>query len=355
MTSNYYQILGVTKNATKDQIKVAYRRLAREFHPDVAQSDRSEEQFKEINRAYDILSDPLKRADFDATLEPQPQAQTRQAPQPGTEEAYAWQPSEAPREETASSTSRVSATIVVFLIVGAIIEFGLRWLMPDNPLSETNLFFVGLVASIIAGVLWGVDNNFDMEGVLGPRASGRYYTFLRSLVYTLVPVYFLSLIGTYIDYFLYQQITYLTPILGMIGAMIGATLGSNGDSPIRLTTKEGRFELFCIFLRGIEVGLMGAVVGGILGLIFLRSGYPIGLTIWGIYFGFILGMIAGSISPPNLSAYASYVSASLKNVILGIIVAGALILGIIVGGVFSEQLSQVFGIIWESLIKIIGG
>jgi molecular chaperone DnaJ len=62
---DYYEVLGVARNATPDQLKAAFRRLARQYHPDVNKAADAEERFKEINEAYAILSDPEKRAAFD--------------------------------------------------------------------------------------------------------------------------------------------------------------------------------------------------------------------------------------------------------------------------------------------------
>jgi DnaJ-class molecular chaperone len=62
----YYRILGVPKNAKPDDIKKAYRRLARKYHPDVNPGDaRAEENFKKISEAFDVLSDPKKREIYD--------------------------------------------------------------------------------------------------------------------------------------------------------------------------------------------------------------------------------------------------------------------------------------------------
>jgi molecular chaperone DnaJ len=65
-TRDYYEVLGVGRSASGDQIKRAYRALAREHHPDVARDkSKAEHRFKEINEAYEVLSDPNKRAQYD--------------------------------------------------------------------------------------------------------------------------------------------------------------------------------------------------------------------------------------------------------------------------------------------------
>jgi len=64
MAKDYYQVLGVSRDATTEEIKKAYRKLAHQYHPDKAGKS-SEEKFKEINQAYQILSDPHKRASYD--------------------------------------------------------------------------------------------------------------------------------------------------------------------------------------------------------------------------------------------------------------------------------------------------
>lgn len=63
---DYYQILGVSKNASEKEIKRAYRKLAQQYHPDKNRGDKTaEEKFKDINEAYEVLSDPEKRQKYD--------------------------------------------------------------------------------------------------------------------------------------------------------------------------------------------------------------------------------------------------------------------------------------------------
>src|SRR5438128_1993120 len=66
LEKDYYKVLAVSKDASADEIKKSYRKLARKYHPDANKGNQaSEERFKEISEAYNVLSDPKRRAEYD--------------------------------------------------------------------------------------------------------------------------------------------------------------------------------------------------------------------------------------------------------------------------------------------------
>ncbi|MDR0345009.1 MAG: DnaJ domain-containing protein, partial [Nocardiopsaceae bacterium] len=70
MATDYYSVLGVRRDASQDDIKKAYRRLARELHPDVNPDPQTQDRFKEITQAYEVLSDAEKRQMYDLGADP---------------------------------------------------------------------------------------------------------------------------------------------------------------------------------------------------------------------------------------------------------------------------------------------
>lgn len=337
----YYETLGVARTATEAEIKSAYRTLAREYHPDVSTAQDAEDRFKEINKAYDTLSDSLKRADYDQTLD-DPGVRRPAPSEPGyaDEGPGQSQPAYAP-DRSALIRAAVARTLMAGLVAGVagiLVQVAINY-ATGQPVAADSLVW-GALPALLLGLLYSADMNFKVESFLGSGWAGRSYTFARTVLMALGLAYYTGLVGSAVDTLLETKV--FTPPLVLLGVLIGAVIGSDGDTPEKLRSGPGRFNLFYTFLRGAEVGGIGALIGAGLGGILSRVGYG-DLFGWSIFTGFALGMIAGSIKPPNLAAYASYASASVKNVIIILMVAGALLLGLVAGSLFAPQLGDFIG------------
>lgn len=339
----YYDVLRVAPTATEEEIKKSYRALAREFHPDVNKGPDAESKFKEINLAYDTLSDSLKRADYDQTLADTGVRGAAPAgprgPQPGPGGPAPSSTAESPyrQQMIRAAAGRVIMMALLAALVGGLIRVGLAYLTGE-PITPM-VVWVGALPALVIGGLWGADYNFKVETFLGSGWLGRSYTFGRTILMSLGIAYYTGLLGAAIDELAFGKPILTVPFV-LAGVLIGAVIGSDGDTPEKIRSGAGRFNLLYTFLRGAEVGAVGAIVGAGLGWVLLQAGIR-GAFGWTVFVGFAIGMIAGSIAPPNLAAYASYASASVKNLLIILMVLVALLVGLAAGIGLAPQLRPV--------------
>lgn len=99
---DYYQVMGLKDDASAEEIKKAYRRLARKYHPDVSKEANAEEKFKELGEAHEVLKDPIRRAEYDELKRYGGRSAEEFTPPPG------WQPRGGPGFENGQDAQRFS-------------------------------------------------------------------------------------------------------------------------------------------------------------------------------------------------------------------------------------------------------
>ncbi|GAA3064610.1 hypothetical protein GCM10020000_55280 [Streptomyces olivoverticillatus] len=114
MATDYYAVLGVRRDASQDEIKKAFRRLARELHPDVNPDPKTQERFKEINAAYEVLSDPQKKQVYDLGGDPLSSSgggggAGRDSARASATSPTSWTPSSARRRSAGPARARAAA------------------------------------------------------------------------------------------------------------------------------------------------------------------------------------------------------------------------------------------------------
>ena len=106
---DYYEVLGIDRSASEEELKRAFRKLAFKYHPDRNRDDGAEEKFKEINEAYEVLSNPEKRSSYDRQRVMRVRVRPAQA-----RPKWAYQPSPAPR---GAEPTRVNRDALVDIII----------------------------------------------------------------------------------------------------------------------------------------------------------------------------------------------------------------------------------------------
>lgn len=326
---DYYKILGISSNASEETIRGKYRELARKFHPDVYKGSDAETIFKDINEAYGILSDSLRRADYDQQLEEGFMRSRGESPRDIKKE-----PSVPTTAAFFAAFARAFFVVFIAVLVGGAIEFAVWGLSKNQPLSLTS-FYPPMIWAGIVGILLGADLNFNVESFLGTGYLGRTYTFLRTFLYALSFAYF----GARIFSLFSGTGSWLITLGITLGLILGATFGSDGEGYFKLKDNEGRFNFFYTAMRALEVGFLGFLLATSFALVIqsLITAFPI---FWTGYIGFSLGTIIGAIAPENIKAYSSYASAAVKNIIIVLIVAVAMIFGILFGYIFQPQIQD---------------
>ncbi len=192
-----------------------------------------------------------------------------------------------------------------------------------------------LVSGLIMGAIFGIDLNFKIETFITNTRMKKTYHLLRTLLFTFGFAFLFVLLNVLLSTVLRQEILWLKITLLVLGLLIGSTISSDGNFIVRVKTKAGWRELFFIFMRNLGFGFLGALLGGLLGLI-LTVMFPEAQQNIYLYMpltGFALLTALGSTSEEEISNMVKEIDQVTKKMIFIVSIFVMLAVGL-VGGFF---------------------
>ncbi len=143
---NHYEVLGVPRTATTDEIKTKYRELARKFHPDIAQDKvMGQKIFSQINQAYRVLGDPDRRAEYDAAMAAEAFAPTRNGTATPASNGSGVSAAPAPNGQTSANVTRLLAEAETAMLQGNVgkVKSICEMVLKTDPGSQKALGLLG--------------------------------------------------------------------------------------------------------------------------------------------------------------------------------------------------------------------
>jgi hypothetical protein len=341
---NYYEILGIKKIASPPEIKKAYFRLVKIYHPDINQDAISQKKFVQIKEAYEVLYHPQKRTEYDQVFFNK--LQKEKPDLSPTSKNFFYQNSKFNNQitENREELSVFQKTIVqlalskiFFISIGGLI-IGFSWIfildsMTINPhlpfLSLNSKLFLGAIASSIIAFIISLDNFFKIETFIKTTKMKIFLSHFRLFAITICTLFLSSFLIRFIVSIFHLNLVYNFLFL-IIVLLLSATMGSDGEFWHRIKQKR-YLESLIIFTRIALIGLLGALLGIIISLLFWIHNQDPSSISNGLLIGLTFAIIVGSINPKEIQYITSTINSKLKYPLLCIIVIMAFSAGVLVG------------------------
>jgi hypothetical protein len=359
-TKDYYQVLKVSETATLEEIKKSFFHLAKLYHPDVNHAPDAADRFKEINEAFHVIGNPEERKIYDTIRSSKKITSDHfaksAAPSPVSSAREGEEPSPSQKQEIhsyrrkliiAAITRIILLTLSIMLIsyLYVVIIHIIVWtqagvsLLGDhmvlNPLFAQNVLlgaraWGGILAGLIIGVILGIDFNFKIETFINNLFMKKTYHFLRTLLFTFAFAYLFSLLGLLFTSLLKTENITLKISLILIGLLIGSTISSDGNFPVRIKSAQGGKELIFIMIRNLGFGLIGSVLGLFFTFIIGKSFED--PFIWYIPLtGFALLTAMGTTSEEEISTLIKEIDEGTKKIVFIVLLLIAFAFGVGIG------------------------
>jgi len=354
LEKNFYDILGIKQTATAAEIKVAYRNLAKKYHPDVNKTPEASKRFKEGHKAYAILSNAFERKLYNESLvshkipkdiftQPKPNYATTSSKTSyqTTKQKSAHSEEEKYKQETIRKYRKILITKAIIKVIlnslasalggYGIITFLQLFRESASALTWFSLFqFGGILSGIILGFIWSVDRYFKIETFIPKPKQRMFFRHFRTATFALATAYIFAFIWSSFTQFNLETQAFVTEIIFALVFLIAVTFASDGE--MRNRVKSGKIlEIIVIFWHNFLTGLCGSLLGLIIGSIFYLVQPGTTILHLSTTFGFIFALIIGSVAPQDVELVSQKISQFTRSFIYGIMIFIAFVLGISIG------------------------
>ena len=361
-TKDYYKVLNVSETATLEEIKKSFFHLAKLYHPDVNHETGAADQFKTVNEAFQVIGNPEERKIYDSIRQSKKitsdhfAKSTAPSSTPSAEGPATPTTSQKQKQEIhsyrrkliiAAITRIILLTLSIMLIsyLYVVIIHIIVWTragisllganMSLHPLFVQNVLigiraWGGIVAGFVIGAILGIDINFKIETFINNLRMKKTYHLLRTLLFTFAFAYLFSLLGLLFTSLLKTENIILKITLILIGLLIGSTISSDGNFPVRIKSAQGWKELIFIMVRNLGFGL----IGGLLGMLFtfiIGKSFEDPLSWYIPLTGFALLTAMGATSQEEISMIIKEIDAGTKKIVFIVLLLIALALGVGIG------------------------
>ncbi len=345
MEKNFYKILGLKKTAIDADIKLAYRELAKKYHPDVNSAPDAAKKFKEGHKAYAILSNPHERKLYDESLASnkipkdiftQPKASTTR-PQTSYASPEKFKEEQKKQEAIRKYRKRLIVKAIIKVILNAlggslggyaIITF--LQIFQKSTL-QINLFsiyqFGGILSGLILGFIWSIDRYFKIETFIPKPKHRMFFRHFRTATFALATAYFFSFLWSSFTPFSLSNKPVITEVVFALTFLISVTFASDGEMRNRIKTGK-ILEIIVIFWHNLLIGFCGALLGLIIGSIFYLVEPGSTILHLSSTLGFIFALVIGAVAPQDLDLITQKISTFTRTFIYGILMLVAFAVGI---------------------------
>lgn len=324
MKKSFYEILGLDNEATLEDIKKAYFKLAKEYHPDINDSEEGQKIFGEISMAYEVLANPAKRKEYDLSNGKSAKNLTKKKVPPHSEE------DELMLNYRRSKIQKAVLGIGFFTVMGGCVAYFMSFFVGLSFLSPLWQQVLTASSGALLCFFWQLDKHFRIDTFLYNPSSKFIIMRLRTLLFSLALAYLATLLFSWILSWWQIDNRFILMGLVLLVLLVGTTLSSDGN--FRQRFQQGKiWEIVFLFVKITLWGVFGALMAGLISLLFYIVLQDQQIIWYSFGIGFALTILMKTVEHADLHLLAGRAQTLFQGFLVFVLMGLFFALGLAVG------------------------